>query len=66
MVDDELTEDHMRLLAWLADHPTGSLAAAVQALGLEVTDVEGRCTNPMDAGMIERAWMQRPTAPELS
>ena len=58
MVDDELTDDHMRLLAWLADHPTGSLAAAAQALGLEVTDVEGLCTDLMDAGIIERAWMQ--------
>jgi len=27
-VDDELTEDHMRLLTWLDAHPTGSLATA--------------------------------------
>jgi hypothetical protein len=25
--DDDLTDDHMRLLAWLAAHPTGSLTA---------------------------------------
>ena len=56
--DDELTEDHMRLLAWFDDHPTGSLAAAAPALGLEVTDVEGLCTDLMDAGMIERTPMQ--------
>ena len=41
MVDDELTDDHMRLLAWLDAHPTGSLAAAAQALGLAITEVEG-------------------------
>ena len=56
--DDDLTDDHMRLLAWLDAHPTGSLAAAAQALGLEVTDVEGLCTDLMDAGMIERTPMQ--------
>ena len=39
--DDELTDDHMPLLEWLSAHPTGSLAAAAQVLGLAVTDVEG-------------------------
>ena len=38
--DDDLTDDHMRLLLWLDAHPTGSLAAAAQALGLAITDVE--------------------------
>jgi hypothetical protein len=36
--DDDLTEDHMRLLGWLAAHPTESLAAAAQALDLTITD----------------------------
>jgi hypothetical protein len=40
-VDDDLTDDHMRLLAWLSTHPTGSLAAAAQALDLAITEVEG-------------------------
>jgi DNA-binding IclR family transcriptional regulator len=52
-VDDELTDDHMRLLAWLDAHPTGSLAAAAQALGLALTDVEGICGDLVDAGVIE-------------
>ena len=57
-VDDELTEDHMRLLLWLGAHPTGSLAAAAQALGMAVTEVEGMCAHLVAAGMIERARMQ--------
>jgi hypothetical protein len=36
--DDDLTDDHMRLLEWLDAHPTGSLAAAAQALDVAVTD----------------------------
>ena len=56
--DDDLTDDHMRLLEWLSTHPTGSLAAAAQALDLAVTDVEGLCADLVDAGMIERARMQ--------
>ena len=51
-VDDELTEDHMRLLEWLDAHPTGSLAAAAQARGMAVTDAD-----LVDAGMIERTRM---------
>ena len=54
---DELTDDHMRLLEWRA-HPTGSLAAAAQALDLAVTDVERLCADLVDAGMIERARVQ--------
>ena len=57
-VDDELAEDHMRLLAWLADHPTGSLAAAAQALGLPITDVEVLCADLVAAEMIEQTRMQ--------
>jgi len=38
--DDELTDDPMRLLLWLGAHPTGSLAAAAQALGMAIADVE--------------------------
>ena len=58
MPDDDLTDDHMRLLLWLDAHPTGSLAAAAQALDLEVADVEVLCANLVDAGMIERSRMQ--------
>jgi DNA-binding IclR family transcriptional regulator len=45
-----LTEDHMRLLAWLDDHPTGSLAAAAQALDLAVTAVERLCADLVGRG----------------
>jgi DNA-binding IclR family transcriptional regulator len=58
MPDDNLTDDHMRLLEWLNAHPTGSLAAAAQALDLAITDVEGLCADLVDAEMIERAPMQ--------
>ena len=56
--DDDLTDDHMRLLLWLDAHPTGSLAAAAQALELAVTDVERLCADLVAAEMIERAPMQ--------
>jgi DNA-binding IclR family transcriptional regulator len=56
--DDDLTDDHMRLLAWLDAHPTGSLAAAAQALGLAITKVEGLCADLVNAEMIERTRMQ--------
>ena len=56
--DDDLTDDHMRLLEWLATHPTESLASAAQALGLALTDVEWLCADLVDAGIIERASMQ--------
>ena len=52
MVDDELTDDHVRLLEWLATHPTESLASAAQALGLALTDVEGLCADLVDAEMV--------------
>jgi DNA-binding IclR family transcriptional regulator len=55
--DDNLTDDHMRLLEWLDAHPTGSLVAA-QALDLAITDVEGLCVDLVDAGMIERGRVQ--------
>ena len=58
MPDDDLPDDHMRLLAWLDTHPTGSLAAAAQTLDLAITDVEGLCADLVDAEMIERARMQ--------
>jgi len=51
-------DDHMRLLEWLDEYPTGSLAAAAQALHLAVTAVEGLCADLVDAGMLERARMQ--------
>jgi len=41
MSDDDLTEDHRGLLEWLSAHPTGSLAAAAQALDLTFAHVEG-------------------------
>jgi len=56
--DDNLTDDHMRLLEWLSTHPTGSLAAAAQALGMTVTELERLCVDLVDAEMIERAPMQ--------
>ena len=52
-VDDELTDDHLRLLAWLAAHPMGSLAADARALGMAITEVEGLCGDLVAAGMIE-------------
>jgi hypothetical protein len=54
----DLTDDHMRLLAWLDAHPTGSLTAAAQALDLAITDVEGICGDPAEAEMIERGRVQ--------
>jgi DNA-binding IclR family transcriptional regulator len=56
--DDDRTDDHMRLLEWLSTHPTGSLAAAAQGLGLAITAVERLCADLVDAEMIERAPMQ--------
>jgi len=58
MPDDDLTDDPIRLLAWLAGHPTGSLATAAQALDLAITDVERLCSNLVDAGIIERVRVQ--------
>jgi hypothetical protein len=56
--DEELTEGHRWLLAWLAAHPTGSLAAAAQVLDLVVTEAERVCADLVAAEMIERARMQ--------
>ena len=56
--DADLTVDHMRLLEWLAAHPTGSLAAAAQGLGMTVTAVERLCAALVAAEMLERAPMQ--------
>jgi DNA-binding IclR family transcriptional regulator len=56
--DDDLTEDHMRLLEWFDAHPTGSLAVAAQALNLAITDVEVLCADLVDAGTIERTRKQ--------
>jgi DNA-binding IclR family transcriptional regulator len=39
-------------------HHVGSLAAAAQALGLAVSEVERFCANLVDAEMIERARVQ--------
>ena len=52
--DADLTDDHMRLLEWLEEHPAGSLIAAAQAVGLEVAQVEALCAELVAAGMIER------------
>jgi len=51
--DTELTDDHMRLLEWLSEHPGGSLTAAAQELGLEIAEVEALCAKLVAAGMIE-------------
>jgi DNA-binding IclR family transcriptional regulator len=56
--DDELTDHHLRLLEWLERNPTGPLAAASQALGMAVADVEVLCTNLVDTEMIERTRVQ--------
>jgi hypothetical protein len=53
--DTELTDDHMRLLEWPNEHPTGSLTAAAQALDLEIAEVEAICADLFAAGMIARA-----------
>jgi len=53
--DTELTDDHMRLLEWLNEHPAGSLTTAAQALGLAVAEVKAPCADLVVAGMIERA-----------
>ena len=58
MPNDDLTEDDMRLLAWLAAHPTGTLATAAQALDITMTDVEVLCADLVDAEMVERTRMQ--------
>ena len=44
--------------SWRGSHPTGSLAAAAQALGLAITDVEVLCSYLVDAEMIERTRLQ--------
>ena len=51
--DNDLTEDHMRLILWLDAHPTGSLAAAAQALGLVITEVERLCADLVASEMLE-------------
>ena len=33
-MDTDLTDDHLRLLAWLATHPTGSLTLSVEAFDM--------------------------------
>jgi DNA-binding IclR family transcriptional regulator len=48
----------MRLLEWLNEHPRGSLIAAAQELGLDVTEVEALCAELVAAGMIERTLVQ--------
>jgi len=53
-----ITEDRMRLLEWFGEHPTGSLAIAAQALGLDITVVEAFLSDLVDAGRIERARVQ--------
>jgi DNA-binding IclR family transcriptional regulator len=49
---------HLQLFEWLDEHPTGSLRAAAQALGLQVTEVEALCAELVAAGMIERTLVQ--------
>lgn len=56
--DDDLTDDHMRLLEWLNVRPTGSLVVAARALGLDVTDVEALCADLVNARMIEQVRAQ--------
>ena len=52
---NSLSDDHMRLLGWLEEHPAGSLTTAARALGLQVAEVEALCAELVAAGMIERA-----------
>jgi DNA-binding MarR family transcriptional regulator len=49
-----MTDTHMRLLAWLADHEGASLTSAAAALGLPLADVERLARELADAGLIER------------
>ena len=52
--DTELTDDHMRLLEWLSENPSGSLTAAAQELGLAIGEVEALVADLVAAGMIEQ------------
>jgi len=52
--DDNLPDNHLRLLEWLEEHPEGSLTAAAEALGLDVDEVEDLCADLVAEGMIER------------
>jgi DNA-binding IclR family transcriptional regulator len=56
--DDNLMDDHMRLLEWLDEHPGGSLTAAAEALGLDVAEVEAIFADLVAEGMIEQLWEQ--------
>jgi len=56
--DNDLNDDHLRLLEWLEEHPGGSLTAAAQVLGLDVDEVEALCADLVAEGMIERVWEQ--------
>ena len=38
--DDDLTDDHMRVLQWLGGRPGASIEAAAEALGLGRAEVE--------------------------
>jgi len=52
--DDDLPDNHLRLLEWFEEHPEGSLTAAAQALGLDVDEVEALCADLEAEGMLDR------------
>ncbi len=49
-----MTDSHMRLLAWFAEHEGASLATAADALGVPLVEVERLVMEFVDAGMVER------------
>ena len=52
--DDDLTQDHMRVLQWLDVHPLGTSAAEIaDALDLDADDVELLYADLVAAGMVE-------------
>ncbi len=59
-IDDELTDDHMRVLQWLDVHPLGTSATEMaDALDLDAEDVEVLYADLVAAEMVEEMRPQR-------
>ncbi len=57
--DDDLTDDHMRVLQWLGVHPMGTSAAEMaDALDLNAEEVEVLYADLVAAGMVEDTRVQ--------
>jgi hypothetical protein len=57
--DDELTNDHMRVLQWLDVHPMGTSAIEiVHALNLDCAHVEALCADLVAAEMVQGMQLQ--------